>query len=174
MTFQVIVTEAKKGESLTHIDDCHVLVIQEGGHTGGLDYDKFIISKIREIRVRFQPRPGEEDLQTVDISLDPNLNIDQVKLVCIQNSTVLHVYHSVLFVGQVVRKVSEATCLAAARLELYKCCATKSERRPAEFPVELQSEKNINRWAVLLIMFYNELCTYNNLLSVCWNGAKRA
>ena len=66
---------------MTHIDDCHVLVIQEGGHTGGLDYDKFIISKIREIRVRFQPRPGEEDLQTVDISLDPNLNIDQVRLI---------------------------------------------------------------------------------------------
>jgi hypothetical protein len=27
---KVIVTEAVKGESLTHIDDCHVLVIQVG------------------------------------------------------------------------------------------------------------------------------------------------
>ena len=71
--------------------------------------------------------------------------------------------------------MSEATCLAAGRLELYKCCATKSERRPAEFPVELQSEKNINRWAVHV--HYNELCTYIlssiiSLLEWCKEGMK--
>ena len=36
---KLIVTEAKRGENLTHIDDCHVLVIQEGGHINGLDYE---------------------------------------------------------------------------------------------------------------------------------------
>ena len=35
---KVVVTEAIKGENLSHIDDCHVLVIQEGGHSDGLDF----------------------------------------------------------------------------------------------------------------------------------------
>ena len=53
---KVVVTEAIKGEKLTHIDDGHVLVIQEGGHSDGLDYDKYIISKIRETRVHFESK----------------------------------------------------------------------------------------------------------------------
>merc|ERR1719320_1539849 len=55
----VIVTEVIRGDTLTHIDDCHVLVVQEGhGGVGvGVDFDKFLISKIREIEVEFEPKP---------------------------------------------------------------------------------------------------------------------
>ena len=121
---KLIVTEAKRGENLTHIDDCHVLVIQEGGqgHVNGLDYDKYIISKIREITVRFEPRP-EPDAKSfsVDLPLDPKLSIDSV-----------------------LSRLSESLCLEAESVELYKCYSTKSMmKRPAEFPVELATEKNL-------------------------------
>ena len=115
-------SEAKLGENLTHIDDCHVLVIQEGGHSGGLDFDKFIISKIREITVRFEPRPeSDEALASVDLPLDPKLSIETV-----------------------LARLSETLSLDADCLELYKCYSTKSMmKRPAEFPVELETEKNL-------------------------------
>lgn len=117
---KVIVTEAKKGDSLSHIDDCHVLVIQEGGHTNGLDFDKYIISKIREISVHFEPKPecmGEQ----VDLALDPKISIEVV-----------------------LKKLSDATGIDPKELELYKCYSTKSMlKRPAEFPVETESEKNL-------------------------------
>ena len=121
---KLIVTEAKRGENLTHIDDCHVLVIQEGGqgHVNGLDYDKYIISKIREITVRFEPRP-EPDAKSfsVDLPLDPKLSIDSV-----------------------LSRLSESLCLETESVELYKCYSTKSMmKRPAEFPVELATEKNL-------------------------------
>ena len=119
---KLIVTEAKRGENLTHIDDCHVLVIQEGGHVAGLDYDKYIISKIREITVRFEPRPeSDEALASVDLPLDPKLSIETV-----------------------LARLSETLSLDADCLELYKCYSTKSMmKRPAEFPVELETEKNL-------------------------------
>jgi len=111
---KVLVTEAKKGDSLTHIDDCHVLVIQEGGHTGGLDFDSFILSKVREIRVKFEPKfenGGEELLLT----LDPKLSV-----------------------AGVVARLSQAAAIPASNLELYKCYSTKSMvKRAAEFPVEI-------------------------------------
>ena len=117
---KVIVTEAKKGENLTHIDDCHVLVIQEGGHTNGLDFDKYIISKIREITVHFEPK-SECSGEHVDIPLDPKISI-----------------------GHVLKKLSDATGIDPKTLELFKCYSTKSMmKRPAEFPVEIESEKNL-------------------------------
>ena len=120
---KLIVTEAKRGENLTHIDDCHVLVIQEGGHLNGLDYDKFIISKIREITVRFEPRPESDDanLSSVDLPLDPKLSIESV-----------------------LSRIRESLSLEVDCVELYKCYSTKSMmKRPAEFPVELATEKNL-------------------------------
>ena len=49
-------SEAKLGENLTHIDDCHVLVIQEPGE--GMDYDEFVLSKISKPReISVQPEP---------------------------------------------------------------------------------------------------------------------
>ena len=117
---KVIVTEAKKGENLTHIDDCHVLVIQEGGHSNGLDFDKYIISKIREISVHFEPK-SECSGPHVDLPLDPKISI-----------------------AHVLTKLSNVTGIDPAELELFKCYSTKSMlKRPAEFPVEIETEKNL-------------------------------
>ena len=127
---KLIVTEAKLGENLSHIDDCHVLVIQEGGHSQGLDFDKFIISKIREITVRFEPRnspppsnpPKFDPAQpAIDMALDPKMSVETV-----------------------LQRLSEVTGLAVPRLELYKCYSTKSMmKRPAEFPVDVACERNL-------------------------------
>jgi len=120
---KVLVTEAKKGEYLTHIDDCHVLVIQEGGHTKGIDFDEFIISRIREIAVRFEPQSvGDSSLQTVDIRLDPKLNVSEV-----------------------LKRLSEATGIVEDDLDLYKCYSnsksdlTERSIRPSQFPMEASS-----------------------------------
>ena len=118
----VVVSEAKLGDNLTHIDDCHVLVIQEGGHCcGGVDFDKFIVSKIREIRVQFEPKDdGCSVCVDVNLALDPKINFREV-----------------------VKKLSEATGIDSDNLELFKCYATKSmNKRPAEFP-ETENEKNV-------------------------------
>ena len=119
---RLVVSEAILGDSLSHIDDCHVLVIQEGGHVNGIDYDKYIISKIREITVRFEPRPeSDEKLASVDLPLDPKLSIESV-----------------------LAKLGETLSLEVDCLDLYKCYSTKSMmKRPAEFPVELETEKNL-------------------------------
>ena len=120
---KLIVSEAKIGENLTHIDDCHVLVIQEGGHGAGLDYDKFIISKIREIKVRFEHRheAGASDLDSVDMALDPKVGVETV-----------------------IKRLSEVVRIAPASLELFKCYSTKSMmKRPAEFPVDVETERNL-------------------------------
>ena len=120
-------SEAKLGENLTHIDDCHVLVIQEGGHSGGLDFDKFIISKIREIMVRFEPRitagpSNMPDLLPVDLALDPKISV---------NSVLSRLNEAINNPGMV-------------HLELFKCYSTKSMmKRPAEFPVDPECEKNL-------------------------------
>merc|ERR1711874_886313 len=42
---KIVVSEVVKGEVLSHVDDCHVLVIQQEGI--GPNFDTFIIGKIR-------------------------------------------------------------------------------------------------------------------------------
>ena len=117
---KVVVTEAIKGENLSHIDDCHVLVIQEGGHSDGLDFDKYIVSKIREITVHFESK-DDCCVEDVDIALDPKISFTEV-----------------------LKKLSDATGVKPDNLELFKCYATKSMvKRPAEFPVDVESEKNV-------------------------------
>ena len=117
---KVVVTEAIMGDQLTHIDDCHVIVIQEGGHNDGLDFDNYIISKIREINVHFEPREeccGSE----IDIALDPKISYSEV-----------------------IKKLSIESGIDIDNIELFKCYATKSMmKRPAEFPVDVESEKNV-------------------------------
>jgi len=118
----VVVSEAKLGDHLTHIDDCHVLVIQEGGHSAGVDFDKYIVSKIREIKVKFEPKDDCCDVgDDVEIALDPKISFVEV-----------------------LKKLSDATGIDSRNIELFKCYATKSMmKRPAEFPVEVGSEKNV-------------------------------
>ena len=117
---RLVVSEAILGDSLSHIDDCHVLVIQEGNHEEGVDYDKFIISKIREIKVQFE---NKEDCcgEATEMSLDPKITYSEV-----------------------LKKLSGALGQARENVELFKCYASKSmKKRPAEFPVDVESEKNV-------------------------------
>ena len=115
-------SEAKLGENLTHIDDCHVLVIQEGGEAGvGLDYDQFIISKIREITVQFESR---DDIcgSVVKLSLDPMITYSDV-----------------------LKRLGAELGSEVDNMELYRCYATKSmKKRPAEFPVDTDTEKTLD------------------------------
>ena len=90
------------------------------GHQGGLDFDKFIISKIREITVRFEPRSmvgpsNAPDLLPVDLALDPKISVNSV-----------------------LSRLNEAiNNTGMMSLELFKCYSTKSMmKRSAEFPVD--------------------------------------
>ena len=121
-------SEAILGDSLSHIDDCHVLVIQEGNHEEGegVDYDKFIISKIREIKVKFE---NKEDCcgEATEMSLDPKITYSEV-----------------------LKKLSGALGQERDNMELFKCYASKSmKKRPAEFPVDVESEKNVESLLVV-------------------------
>ena len=117
---RLVVSEAILGDSLSHIDDCHVLVIQEGNHEEGVDYDKFIISKIREIKVQFENK-DECCGDATEMSLDPKITYSEV-----------------------LKKLSGALGQERENMELFKCYASKSmKKRPAEFPVDVESEKNV-------------------------------
>ena len=117
---KLVVSEAILGDSLSHIDDCHVLVIQEGNHEVGVDYDKFIISKIREIKVQFENK-DECCGEVTEMPLDPKITYSEI-----------------------LKKLSVALGQEVDNLELFKCYASKSmNKRPAEFPVDVESEKNV-------------------------------
>ena len=112
------VSEVTVGDTISHIDDCHVLVIQEPGD--GLDYDRYIMSKIREIKVQFESR-DESDSGLVELSVDPNISYTDL-----------------------VRRLGAKLGVDANNLELFKCYASKSmKKRPAEFPVDVYSEINV-------------------------------
>ena len=114
----ILVSEVTVGDTISHIDDCHVLVIQEPGD--GLDYDEYIISKIREIKVQFESR-DESDGALVELSVDPNISYTEL-----------------------VRRLGARLGVDANILELFKCYATKSmKKRPADFPVDVESERNV-------------------------------
>ena len=64
-----------------------------------MDFDEFIISKIREIPVRFELHySGNYSLQTLEVHLDPKMSLTEV-----------------------LQRVSEKTKIEEDNLELYKC-----------------------------------------------------
>ena len=64
-----------------------------------MDFDEFIISKIREIPVRFELHySGDCSLQTVEVRLDPKMSLSEV-----------------------LQRLSEETKIEEDNLELYKC-----------------------------------------------------
>ena len=67
----ILVSEVTVGDTISHIDDCHVLVIQDPGE--GLDYDEYLISKIREIKIQFESR-DESGGSSVELSVDPKIS----------------------------------------------------------------------------------------------------
>ena len=116
----ILVSEATMGDCLTHIDDCHVLVIQEPGQ--GLDYDKFINSRIREIPVQFEVRD-----ETLGVKKDVNMSLDPM-----------------MTYSEVLDKLSWSLETDPDNVELFKCYASKSMmKRSAEFPVDGEGEKNL-------------------------------
>ena len=74
----ILVSKVTVGKIITHIDDYHVLVIQDPGE--GMDYDEFIISKIREIKVQFEEVEvlDDEDGISVELSLAPQTSPREV------------------------------------------------------------------------------------------------
>jgi len=67
---RVLVTEAVLGSTLTHIDDCHVLVVQTHKfNSDSLDFDKFLLMKIREVEVTCISKENHETCLT--LRLDP-------------------------------------------------------------------------------------------------------
>jgi len=115
----VVVTEVVRGDTLTHIDDCHVLVIQEG-HGVGVDFDKFIVSKIREIEVLFEPKEEDSGVE-ITLLLDPQMSLCEVR-----------------------EKLGESIGTEAVDIELFKCSAAKSmTKRPTELPVKIENAQNL-------------------------------
>lgn len=114
MMQKVIVTEAVKGESLTHIDDCHVLVIQEHKKAPNcVDFDKFLLSRIREVKVIFQHL--ENAALKLEVMLDPEKTV-----------------------GDIITKLGEVAEIETDQLEVYKCFSSKSmQERASETPVDL-------------------------------------
>jgi len=69
------VTEVRLGAFLTHIDDCHVLVVQD--HQKGQNYDDFILSKIRELEITFEPK-DDKNGTVISLKLDPKTPYDEI------------------------------------------------------------------------------------------------
>jgi len=82
MTQRVLVTEAVLGSTLTHIDDCHVLVVQTSKRNENApDFDKYLRMKIREVSVTFVNK-DDPDI-TFELRLEPVLTKpDVVQRVC--------------------------------------------------------------------------------------------
>ena len=123
----LFVSELIVGETLSHIDNKHALVIQEpearasrGGE--GVDYDRFILSKLREVVVKFEPKHGGGSV--VELPLDPRISF-----------------------GDVVRRLGASLGVQPHTIELFKCSSTKSMRnRSAEYPAD---EMEINLESLL-------------------------
>jgi len=74
---RVLVTEAVLGTTLTHIDDCHVLVVQtKKTYPDSLDFDQFLLLKIREVEVRCINR--DQPNHTLKLCLDPNFTKSEI------------------------------------------------------------------------------------------------
>ena len=113
-----LVSEATVGDYIDYIDDCHVLVIQDPGE--GPNYDEYLISKIREIKILFEPRE-ENGGSSVELSVDPEISYIEL-----------------------MRRLGSSLGVDPNILELFKCYAPKSmKKRSAEFPVDVEIEKNV-------------------------------
>lgn len=99
---RVLVTEAVPGTTLTHIDDCHVLVVQTKKHyPESIDFDKFLLMKIRELLVTCV---NKDDLtESVEVRLDPT---DRKK--------------------DILGKLRLRLHKPAAQLQIYKCYSGKT------------------------------------------------
>jgi hypothetical protein len=80
----LVVTEAIEGQKLTHVDNGHVLVVQEGGQARGTDYNKWILAQVRKVIVRFKPQPEvdeegvDQTLEVFDRLIEPQLSVTSV------------------------------------------------------------------------------------------------
>jgi len=114
------VTEARLGAFLTHIDDCHVLVVQD--HQKGLDYDEFILSKIRELEITFEPM-DDKNGATISLKLDPGALYDEV-----------------------LRELGASLGTEPVNLELFKCHQDKNmPRTPHPRPVDFTPTTDVQK-----------------------------
>merc|ERR1719259_585735 len=65
---KIFMSPRQDSEPFLHISMCHVLVVQD--HQKGLDYDEFILSKIRELDVTFVSM-DDKNGATISLKLDP-------------------------------------------------------------------------------------------------------
>jgi len=113
---KLVVSEIVKGKHLTHIDDCHVIVLQEdvvGMDEDGLsmDYDEFIIKQIRQIKVDLEPRGNIGP--SFQLTMDPD---------CLA--------------PDVIARLSQVSSIPISHLSIFECYSGNSMvTRPAEFPV---------------------------------------
>ena len=99
---EVVVEELTLGKVVTHVNDCHVLVVQQREHASGIDFDQFILSRVRQVAVLFRPK-GEEG-EVVELQLDSKMAVEEV-----------------------VRRLSKATGRKVDEVEVFKCTATAEE-----------------------------------------------
>ena len=112
-------SEVVKGQLLTHVDDCHVLVIQQEGE--GINFDQFIIGKIREITINIEPRKGEGP--DYKVTMDPDSSITDM-----------------------IAKFSEISGSPQSFISLYECYSSKKMvTRSAEYPVDPTGETKLGQ-----------------------------
>merc|ERR1711874_363442 len=68
---KLVVSEMVKGEVVTHVDNCYVIVIQLEGT--GINFDTFIVQKIREVTVIMEPREGNGPEYKITMDLGSSL-----------------------------------------------------------------------------------------------------
>lgn len=117
---KLAVTEIKKGEILTHVDDCHIIVIQEDAP--GLDYNEFIVQKIREIKVQIKPRSSCEGRE-FEVTMDPDSRAIDV-----------------------IGRLSDLSMFPNTNISIYECNSSSNQKeRAADYPVDSSGETKLRQ-----------------------------
>jgi len=115
----LVVSEVEKGKLLTHVDDCHVIVIQE--NTDGVNYDQFIIQKIREITVQMEPRGS--DGAHYSVTMDPDSKAIDV-----------------------IDKMADLSMIPSSQISIYECYSSSNMvTRSAEYPVDTTGDTKLKQ-----------------------------
>jgi len=120
MVQKLAVTEIVKGQVITHVDDCHVIVIQE--NSPGLDYNEFIVQKIREIKVQIKPRSNHEG-DHFEVTMDPDSRAIDV-----------------------IDRMSELSMVPNTHISIYECFSSSHQiTRAGEYPLDSLGEMKLGQ-----------------------------
>jgi len=114
---KLLVTEIVKGQQLTHVDNCHVIVIQENGPgINRINYDQFILKKIREMKILFKSRCNKGTCFEAMLDSDSGVDI-------------------------VTETLAQLAMISISHIRIYECYSGRNMvTRSAEFPIDTESD----------------------------------